>query len=336
MKPDPALTSPDALLHQVTRLWEQQAANWSPLAEGIAALRQAQTRSFQVGGSRIVAQCNPARMKSASAKVDPASLAERSCFLCPDHLPEGQHVITYRGNWLILCNPAPIFEPHFTIATTAHEPQRVRPAIDTMLDLTRDLDGAYTVFYNGPGAGASAPDHLHLQATRAGAMPFETELAGQLGGGDRLSGGRWIEWAGGGPVRIGTTRASRRPAVVLVSESRESLARGIEGVIGVVGEVHPAMPEPIIDLFVTWAENRWIAWLFPRAAHRPATYGTDPDDYLISPGAVDLAGVIIAPRPADFDRLHASTIQSILNEVLLSPGAFARLRDRLASFRSRA
>ncbi len=329
MKADPAPISPGALPHQVATLWGQQAAEWPPLARGIAALRQSRTRSFQVDGSRIVLQCNPARVKSASAKVDPASLAGRPCFLCPDHLPEAQRAITYQDNWLILCNPAPIFEPHLTIATLAHEPQRVGPSVNPMLDLARDLDGSYTVFYNGPCSGASAPDHLHLQATPAGAMPFETELAAQLCAGDALSRRRWIEWAAGGPVRIGTTRPSRRPAVVLVSESKDLLAHGLERVIGAVGEVHPATPEPMINLFATYADDRWVAWLFPRATHRPTRYGTGPDDYLISPGAIDLGGVVIAPRPADFDRLTASAVQSILSEVLLSPGAFAHLRDRL-------
>jgi len=329
MNPDPALTSPGALARQVTELWRQQAADWTMLAEGIAGLRQSRTRSFRVGGSRVEVQSNPARFKSTSAKVDPASISQRPCFLCPDHLPDAQQAIAYRGNWLILCNPAPIFEPHFTIATTAHQPQRVIPAIRTMLDLTRDLDGVYTVFYNGPFSGASAPDHLHLQATPAGVMPFETELAAELCTESSLGESRWIEWLADGPVHIGTTRARRRPAVVLVSESQESLAEALERVIGLVGEVRPAEPEPMLNLFAAYAEGRWISWLFPRAAHRPGVYGHGPDDYLISPGGVDLAGVLIAPRPGDCDRLEAATIESILGEVLLSPGAFARLRGRL-------
>ena len=112
-------------------------------------------------------------------------------------------------------------------------------------------------------------------------------------------------------------------------DGHRALAEALERVIGLVGEVRPAEPEPMLNLFAAYAEGRWISWLFPRAAHRPGVYGHGPDDYLISPGGVDLAGVLIAPRPGDCDRLEAATIESILSEVLLSPGAFARLRDRL-------
>lgn len=331
MNPDPALPSPGTLLHQVNLLWERQARDWPVLAEAVDALRRSRTRSFRVHGSRIEVQSNPTRIKSSSARIDAASLAARPCFLCVENLPETQRAIAYRDDWLILCNPAPIFEPHLTIATTTHQPQLVDPAIENMLTLARDLEGAYTVFYNGPSCGASAPDHLHLQATPAGVMPFETELAARLCAGPPLSDDRWLEWVRGEPVRIGTTRARRWPAVVLTSESERELARTLVEVVDVLGQIRPAEPEPMLNLFVNYIEERWLVWLFPRAAHRPKVYGDGPDDFLISPGCVDLNGVLIAPRPEDLDRLDEAIIQSILGEVLLSPGTFARLRDRLAS-----
>ena len=364
MRTDRALTTPGGLARQMATLWERQAADWPMLAAGITGLRQSQTRSFNVGGSHVIAQCNPCRIRSASAKTDPSSIAARPCFLCPDNLPDAQHGITYHDNWLILCNPAPIFEPHFTIASIAHEPQCAGPAIGTMFDLVRDLEGAYTVFYNGPRCGASAPDHPHVQATPAGAMPFETELAAELCSPHDRGETRWLEWIRTGPVRVGTSRASRRPVVVLISSEKKTLINTLEEVIEALaaeplavtnitpkrrvsekaceenkrqhlchGQIRPAAYEPMFNLFATFVEDRWIAWLFPRAAHRPAVYGDGPDDYLISPGAVDLAGVVIVPRCPDFDRLDAPAIQLILGEVLLSPGAFARLRDRLAAAR---
>ncbi|NLE62013.1 MAG: DUF4922 domain-containing protein, partial [Planctomycetes bacterium] len=193
-------TSPGELAYQLSTLWQRQAETWEMLAEGLAALRQARTRTFHVNGWRVTAQCNPARIKSSGAKVDADSLAKRPCFLCTENRPVAQASVPYRDRWLILCNPAPLFEPHYTVAAIDHEPQRVGPAIEGLLSMSRDLDGRYTVFYNGPKSGASAPDHLHLQASRAGALPFETQLATQLAAGDPANGHRWLEWVRNDPV----------------------------------------------------------------------------------------------------------------------------------------
>ncbi len=323
-------TNPGELAYQLSVLWQRQAETWPMLADGLAALRQARTRSFQVNGWRVTAQCNPARIKSSGAKVDPDSVASRPCFLCTENRPTAQASVPYRDRWLILCNPCPLFEPHFTIVYVDHEPQRVGPAIDGLLGLARDLDGRYTVFYNGPASGASAPDHLHLQASHAGALPFETELAAQLTAGDPVAGHRWLEWVRDEPVRIAGTRPSRPPALVFMGDSKEAMAAAIREAVIALAQVRPAEPEPMLNLYATYTEERWIAWMLPRGAHRPRFYGTGPDDFLISPGAADLAGIVVTPRPEDFERLTDDTIQAIFHEALLSPGDFARLKDLMS------
>jgi len=44
-----------------------------------------------------------------------------------------------------------------------------------MLSLSEAMS-SYTVFYNGPQCGASAPDHLHFQAGNNGFMPVESDF----------------------------------------------------------------------------------------------------------------------------------------------------------------
>jgi hypothetical protein len=176
---DRLVTFPGSLSEQLAALWARQAAKWPRLADGLAALRSARVRSFEVGGSTILAQCNPARIVSTRARLDPASVAARPCFLCPASLPAEQLAIAYRDEWLMLCNPAPIFDPHFVISNIRHEPQRILPVIDVVLDLARDLAGEYTIFYNGPRCGASAPDHVHLQAIKGGVLPFSSGPIGR-------------------------------------------------------------------------------------------------------------------------------------------------------------
>ena len=306
-------------------MWDQQVREWPRLAEGLASLRAAERRSFELGGSQILVQCNPARAVSASAKVDAASLAARPCFLCGSNLPREQCAVVYRQDWLILCNPAPILEPHYTVASVRHEPQRLERALPAMLSLARDLEGRYTVFYNGPRAGASAPDHLHLQASKAGALPFEKELIRQLCGGN----GDWIDWVCSNGVRVGTTRNGRRAAVIVISGSIESTMSGVGRVLEVLGSIRPADPEPMVNLFATYADESWVTWLFPRAAHRPSVYGLTPDAFLISPGAIDLAGELIVPRREDLQRLDEARIRAVYDEVLLPAEQMQALRSRL-------
>lgn len=321
---DRLVTLPGSLARQMDALWARQVADWPRLADGLANLRQARTKSFEVRGATLLIQSNPARIVSTGAKMDAASLAARPCFLCPANLPAEQQAVAYDDRWLVLCNPAPIFEPHFVISSLHHEPQRILAAIDALLDLTRMLGGEYTVFYNGPKSGASAPDHLHLQAVKSGVLPFELELLGEM-----YAREGWIEPRRDHPVRVGVTRAGRRPAVVLFGADRDALATTLREVIHHIGQVHPAEPEPMLNLFALYSPELWLVYLFPRSAHRPACYGTGPGQFIVSPGCVDLAGVIIAPRPEDFDRLTPELAAGLLDEVLLAPDALAQLRDRL-------
>lgn len=310
-------------------LWRRQALQWPMMRAGLDGLQRSLARSFDIGGSRVFVQCNPARAASAGARIDAASLAARPCFLCRKNRPNEQEAVTYGNGWVILCNPMPIFDPHFTVVIEEHVPQRVLSALPTMMALTRDTGGRFTVFYNGPRCGASAPDHLHIQAVPSGATPFETELGVFSGAEGDAFGRDWVEWLTGGPARLGVSRVGRRPTVFLTGRDEASVRDGLVRAIKVLGDIQPAEPEPMLNLFVAYAEPDWLIWYHPRQAHRPSCFGHGPQQYLISPGAADLAGVLIVPRRDDFERITAEDIASVFNEVLLTPSAFAQLRDRL-------
>ena len=160
---------------QATELLAKQLVTW-PLAEkNYKALEAVQVKSFDMGGFSIRAQFNPARIVSTGAKVDARSLKERKCFLCPENLPVEQERLPFGFRHLVLCNPYPIFPQHFTIPTRKHTPQLILPQWNDFLELTRRL-APFTVFYNGPRSGASAPDHAHFQAVTRGIMPLDEEV----------------------------------------------------------------------------------------------------------------------------------------------------------------
>jgi hypothetical protein len=114
-----------------------------------------------------------------------------------------------------------------------------------------------------------------------------------------------------------------------MGEQREAILVVVREVLAVLDAIRPVQPEPMLNLFTTFADEHWLVWLFPRQAHRPSCYGHESGRYLISPGAVDLGGLLITPRPEDFERLDADTIRVIYTEVSLGPNDFARLREQL-------
>jgi len=310
-------------------LWERQLQTWPMLARGTEQLRQARTKPFRIGPLGVLAQWNPARLAGALANhnVDPTQ--GRPCFLCDAHRPIEQEAIPYRDEWIILCNPAPILEPHYTVITHEHQPQRIAPALETVIDLSRDLAETHTVFYNGPESGASAPDHLHLQAIPANTLPVEQALCENQAG----QAGNWIEWCPNSEVPIGFTAAEILTTIVFESESRQPLVEAIRQLIALLSEAYPAEPEPRLNFFATYRTGRWRCWLNPRIARRPSFYGAGANEFLISPGCIDVAGMLVVPRREDFDRLDKTVVQTLYREILLPAEDLPRLMERFAEGR---
>lgn len=329
MRFDRSFIGPGSLANLVPALWRQQVQDWPRLSEALNGLRQCQTRAFRLEGSSIIAQYNPARQASAAAKVDPASLAARPCFLCMGNLPKEQCAIVYRKDWLILCNPAPLFEPHFTITAMTHQPQGVHAALPVMLELVRDLSGNYTLFYNGPQSGASAPDHMHLQAAPVTFLPHEKEITRHLCSNRADTQAAWVDWLPVGSIRVGVSRPGHRPTLLLIGRSSEDMQRALTMVLDALQQVRSAEPEPMLNLFATYADDCWTVWLYPRCAHRPSCYGSGPEDFLLSPGAADVAGLLIVPRQDDFTRLNDEIIARIYGEILFDAQQMEQLRGAL-------
>ena len=145
------------------------------LADAYESLDSVKVREIHCDGFSTLLQFNPKRIVSTSANVDDKSVRERKCFLCLENLPEEQKGVLYRDEFLILCNPAPIFPRHFTISTVRHTPQEIGKFIGTLLSLAKELSPEFTVFYNGPRCGASAPDHMHFQASPSWSIPVERD-----------------------------------------------------------------------------------------------------------------------------------------------------------------
>lgn len=306
-------------------LLEQQKGVWELLRNGYDTLRTVRTRAFEFDGFQIKVQFNPGRLTSTVAKVDAASIKVRKCFLCTENLPPAQRGIPCDGEYLVLCNPFPIFPEHFTISSVRHTPQLIRDSFAALLQLTRDLGSRYTVFYNGPRCGASAPDHLHFQAGNRSHLPIDAEY-------DLVK-----EKLGSRLVRSGVLHAYAFEDYLRRHVAFESPdATLLQGAFGALYEVlqdgGPAGEEPMMNILGFYTNGEWRIHVFPRAKHRPAFYFKEGDEkLLISPAAVELGGICTTPREQDFERVTREHIMEMYYEVCVSMDKFAGIKTRLAS-----
>jgi len=295
--------------NSLQRFFNRQLEKWDMARTNFRDLQNVETRQLDCGDNIIRVQHNPARVVSTGADISKAATANRPCFLCDCNLPPEQFDKDIDERFHLLVNPYPILPMHFTIPAKAHVPQTILNnygEIYTILESFPDL----TVFYNGPRCGASAPDHAHLQAGKGGMIPLLTDW-------QRL--GRDLE-----PLlqnEHGSLSAMLNfvsPAFVIKSQSAD------EG-IAMFDKLYNALPkqsdgsEPMMNI-VAWTEdNAFTSVVFPRRKHRPDCYYAQGDErMLVSPGALDMAGLIITPRKNDYMRMTPATAQSILHECAAS------------------
>jgi hypothetical protein len=303
----------------------EQRASWDLAVRGYASLETVEARIFPFGGYRVIIQYNPGRITSSSAKVDERSIRERKCFLCPAHLPEPQRGFLYRDDFLVLANPFPIFPEHFTIPHRDHLPQQILPALGTFLGLLDGLSPRYSVLYNGPRCGASAPDHLHLQAGTAGFMPFEEEVAS-------LRPSLGVELASAGDLRAFTLRNYLRTFIALESPDLGAIERGFRALYAAYQRNHgDGEEEPMMNLIGFRAGGVVTLAMFARTKHRPSYFFLEGDaKMMLSPACVDVGGVITLPIEKDFRAMTPEIITRTFEEVHLPPDAFSALQEAAA------
>ena len=293
----------------------RQLLQWHDCSQRYDDLRRVETRSLtdEVTGMTLLVQFNPARMVSTGARIDKATLSKRPCFLCKNNRPKEQ-IIMDRGDVELLVNPFPILPEHYTLPSTTHRPQMITGCYDDMLRTLTDYPGLM-VFYNGPKCGASCPDHMHLQAGSTDVVPLLTDWP-------RLSATlrpvATLRDAGD----VAVVEGYACPAILLRSATPEGSKRLFDIVYGCMSQ-RADETEPMMNV-VSWrSEGKYMAVVFPRKKHRPACYPSDGNadavsSRLISPGAIDMAGLIITPREQDFRAITAAEAAGILREVCVS------------------
>lgn len=291
---------------ELENLYNTQLNSFELAGQNYAQLKSVVYRTIPFPDFDLRLQYNPARILSTNAKIDAATLQNRRCFLCPENLAEGQQGICYNGRYNLFVNPYPIFEKHFTAPSQTHTPQQIAGRFTDMLDLAFDLPG-YTLFYNGPQCGASAPDHFHFQIAPRHVMPVEKDVENNalrqiLRQEDYCS--------------VATLNRYLRKVIILKASDRTLLLHLFNRTSEILQEYIPSNPEPMHNL-LAWFDNcQWTVCIFPRKLLRPWQFFAEgAEKVLFSPGSVDMAGLIIAPRQEDFDKYSASLLTDLFAQV---------------------
>jgi hypothetical protein len=304
-------------------LVNQQKATWATAGEHYRSLRQVETRVADFGSFRVLLQHNPGRILSSAANTAASAVAARPCFLCEANRPAEQVALPWSEGYLVLTNPYPIFPYHLTIPAEEHIPQHLEGRIHDMLRLARDLN-EFTLFYNGPRCGASAPDHFHFQAGLRDFLPVEEELDGLLSG-------QATTLHDDGSLQILAVEHYLRRMLCFRGRDAKSLEEGVTKTIALLP--HDGQGEPMMNLLTWYSGEGWTLLLFPRALQRPWQYfAEDEKKIVVSPAAVELGGVVILPRNEDFLKITPADLVSVFDQVTLPAEEFCALISRLKQF----
>ncbi len=293
----------------INSFFEKQLSEWSLAGNNYSNLKDIKTKRLVVNDFDVVAQFNPSRIISSNAKVDPASIKNRPCFLCEENRPQAQRELEFisasDNRYSILVNPFPIFNKHFTISSSSHSPQTIFHRYEDMLQLTTVFEG-YVIFYNGAECGASSPDHMHFQAIESTSLPIVNHFTSLKK--------RIVFSSEGITLSILTNFIIGAYVIESISDiySENLFYKVIEKISG---DNNGRM----INVLSWKSGGQTYTVIFHRKRHRPdCFYDEGPNKMLISPASVDLGGVFILPIEEDFNKISGNIIENVVSQVCVN------------------
>lgn len=291
---------------------------WEKAAKNFQELDQVKIRSL----NSLSIQWNPKRIKSTAANIQPEVLKKRPCFLCEGNRPWQQEWIRIscsakdnnvqeslslrqgsNSTFHLMVNPYPILKEHYTIVDEMHSPQLFD--FNEFFKMIPESD-EYVLFYNGAQCGASAPDHKHYQLGSRQRIPILEN---------------WNKYK---IKKYPLTEKESGPFFYYIADycvpafyvDSDYISDFIEKLPKGIDETECKMN--ILGFFDKSIQKK-ITLIFPREKHRPECYFAEGEEQiLISPGALDMAGLLITPREEDFLKLTEEKAKSILQEVAWS------------------
>lgn len=318
-------------IEQVCQLFDTQLKTWALAREHYEQLSSVVVETFATDECDVAVQFNPARIVSTSAKVDPETLKRRPCFLCEVNRPEEQSSLPMLKKYHLLLNPNPILPKHFTIPLRHHHDQQILDYYEDMMEMAVRLKDML-LFYNGPKCGASAPDHMHFQAGSRGVVPLERDWL------ERYQPVRSRVWPISENEYLEALQLEDFADSTGIFSLRDYLCPGFVVITRtphankvLFDKLYASLPvveghsEPMMNI-LAWVQSssydgsqRIVSVIIPRSKHRPDCYFKEgTENMMVSPGALDMAGLLVVPREEDFQRMDADTAKAIIQECGIS------------------
>lgn len=299
----------------IRKFISDQLSVWPLASSNFRMLKSARVEDFKVFSLVVKAQTNPCRIVSSTAEVDAESLASRACFLCTENRPPEQYHIGFDGRkgrqYHIQVNPYPIFPDHLVIARDSHIPQSIWHHFPDMLQFSRVYPD-FLVFYNGPASGASAPDHLHFQACPRHCLPLEDAVDAFLDAPD-------VPLAREREATLYLFPGYTNGVFAMKASTPKSLAKIFYRLLDCCGECPDGEEEPRFNLYSYVKGDEYRAFVVLRSELRSHHYYSNgPDHLTMSPGAADMAGFFVVPRPEEMSGITSSVLEEMLSEVTVS------------------
>ena len=292
----------------LNRFFEEQLQVWPDAQQRFDDLKGVLLKPVTYSGMPFYVQCNTARLVSTGAKIE-------------KNRPAIQTQIPIDNDFELLVNPFPILPLHFTIPAKVHQPQLIREHYGKMRRLLESFEHL-TVFYNGPKCGASAPDHMHLQAGTGSHLPLRDN---------------WEQLYSNRQTLLSTPDGSELAAINnYVCPVFAIVGRDAKADAALFEALYKALPqredetEPMFNILKWRNGETYITVVIPRDKHRPACYSAEGDaQMLISPGALDMSGLVITPRKEDFERLDTPLLEALYKEVGMPTSTFEDVKRRI-------
>ncbi len=290
------MTTPEGFIAEDLKRWPLAAENYRALSE-------VRSRNLHISGrGDVTLVYNPARRVSTAAKVDSKDIAARKCFLCAENRPAEQSIMSGFPDpaFEMLLNPFPICNPHFTIASREHIPQLAPP--EAMLCAASQYP-ELVFFYNGARAGASAPDHLHFQAVLQRELPLLATVEAVH------PADKDVEWSG----RMSLLHPCGFWSISHPEQHWDDIC-DFEGVDAETGR-----PDTALKNVFVWrkADGELHAIVIPRRRHRHPSWPYP----MISPGALDVAGIVVSVNPDDYENITPEVLKEIYDATTFKAGS---------------
>ena len=316
---------------EANQMFQHQLAMWEEARNHYDALAKVSTKELEVDGCQLEVQFNPARIVSTGAKVDAETIKRRPCFLCDVNRPVEQISIPMLKKYHLLLNPNPILPKHFTVPLRHHCKQQILEYYEDMMEMTTQVSDLF-FFYNGPQCGASAPDHMHFQAGSRGIVPLERDWMEKyqphLSRIWPISESEYMEavklYLVADSTGVFSLRGYVCPGIVIITRTARTNKILFDKIYNAL-PIPEGQYEPMMNI-MAWSQTsatdgygRVVSIILPRAKHRPDCYFKEGEEQvLVSPGALDMGGLIITPRKEDYERMDGGMAKSIIQECAMS------------------